>query len=277
MALRSMKKDLQEIRDRLRGIVRKEEVEAPMTFAATESLMEHQKEDISQNNKIIENGSSKDLAGSSNEKVPNKKSKKKKLISVIIFIAFLSVIFVDLYLYFSGKAARERNAEQQALIEKEEQAQSIEEGVSAEGDVPESEYVIDGSSIIKSRKENDAIRLSKLSDFANSLIQYSVENKIAFPVSENYAKLNEENNISSLMKKIGTRYKKGEDFLKDPSDPDFYFAYRSLDGETFEFTAQMEIAEDYDCEEEDMKKNNICVYRFVMDEITIDSVRNILK
>lgn len=276
MALHSMKKDLREIRDRLRGIIRKynDEEEGQKTFANTESLMnnsENSSESITAE-KAGPKLSDAPLEGNSGSKYSS--WKKYKFLPVILL--FVLIVLVLLYFYVIKGSFREEDSSA-VVNEPVVQEGIIEESKTVEEAVPESEYVVDNSLDIKAQRDNDAIRLSRLSDFSNTLIRYSMDTGVAFPVNENYVRLNEENSISAIMKKALLKYKKEDVSLIDPKDPDFYFAYRSLDGKTFEFTARMEIADDYTCEERDLKEKEICVYRFLMDESTISSVRNIIK
>jgi hypothetical protein len=200
---------------------------------------------------------------------------KAKLFGLLLLV--LLIVAGGSYFVYSSYMQKERDKEDALIEELARQNLEAEEKAAQEEVLPESEYFIDNTAEIQTQKANDALRLERVSNFANTLIQYSLETNTAIPVSETYSKLNETNAISDLMSKALARDKQEESILLDPKNPEFYFAYKSLDGKEFEFTSRMEAVADHDCAQEDFDRSGICVYRYVMDEEMIASVKNILK
>lgn len=203
------------------------------------------------------------------------KKSKAKLFGLLFLI--LLVLIGGSYFIYSSYMQKEKDEEAALINELERQKLEAEEEAAQEEIIPESEYVVDNTAEIQAQKANDALRLERVANFANTLIQYSLEMNTSFPVSATYTKLNEANAVSDLMRKALVRSKQEESLLLDPKNPEFYFAYRSLDGKEFEFTARMEIIADHDCAQEDFDKGGICIYKYIMDEEMIISVQNILK
>lgn len=207
----------------------------------------------------------------------DQRSQKSKAKFFGLLLLVLLIVAGGSYLIYSSYMQKEKDEETALVNELERQRLEAEEEVAQEEIIPESEYVVDNTAEIQAQKANDALRLERVANFANTLIQYSLETNTSFPVSATYIKLNEANTVSDLMRKALVRGKQEESLLLDPKNPDFYFAYRSLDGKEFEFTARMEVVADHDCAQEDFDKGGICVYRYVMSQEMITSVRNILK
>lgn len=206
-------------------------------------------------------------------------SVKKSRIKSMGLLLLMALIFILLaYFLYSSYVQKEKDQENALVNESAEQNPAVEqEALVPEEVLPQSEYIVDNSGEIQAQKFNDALRLERVSNFANALIEYCMETNTPIPISAKYVKLNEVNAISDLMRKALARDKQAEAILLDPKNPESYFAYRSLDGKEFEFTAKMEIIADHDCAEEDFKNSGICVYRYIVDEETVSSVQNILK
>ena len=77
------------------------------------------------------------------------------------------------------------------------------------------------------------------------------------PLSRTIAKLNEDNSVVHEVK----IYNDAE-IPVDPNDPEYYYGYQSLDGETFELTARLENIDDSDCDLEIKKNSGICIYKY---------------
>lgn len=210
--------------------------------------------------------------------IDNKIPKRSKIKTFGLLFLILLIFVAGVYFIYDGyiqKKEKDQDILSNELVN--QNAEVKDEATPEEELIPESEYVIDNTAEIQAQKTNDAVRLERVSGFANTLIQYSLETNTAFPVSAKYVKLSETNAVSDLLRKALVRSKQDESLLLDPKNPEFYFAYRSLDGKEFEFTARMEIVADHDCAQEDFDKSGVCVYRYIMNEEMIDSVRNILK
>ncbi|MFA6096077.1 MAG: hypothetical protein WC788_00440 [Candidatus Paceibacterota bacterium] len=86
-----------------------------------------------------------------------------------------------------------------------------------------------------------------------SLMAYSYREIYGnFPVSPVASKLNEENEVA-----LGLRSAGGEDLPRDPKDPEYYYAYKSSDGQNFELSARLEDLTDPLC---DQNVKSICLY-----------------
>ncbi len=93
---------------------------------------------------------------------------------------------------------------------------------------------------------NDARRVSDLTALANLAAVYYMDQKADLPLSKDYIRLDEENPVAAFLLDAIRRYGKNESLLRDPLAPDFYYAYRSLDGKNIEFSARLEdVGADY--------------------------------
>lgn len=101
-------------------------------------------------------------------------------------------------------------------------------------------------------QKRDAKRKEDLKKIFLMVYNYKYANG-SFPISSATTKLNQENGIVS-----GIRSANGEDLPLDPKDPEFYYGYMSLDGESFELSARLENLDDEGC---DQRIRSVCIYR----------------
>ena len=104
--------------------------------------------------------------------------------------------------------------------------------------------------------ERDSQRVSDL-----RLISVMIENykmKIgSYPLSHTIIKLSGDN---SVVRKI--KVYSNTEIPVDPKDPDYYYGYKSLDGESFELTARLENVDDPRCDLEIKESSGICIYKY---------------
>ena len=91
-------------------------------------------------------------------------------------------------------------------------------------------------------------------DIIRFMIFKYFEDHNQYPVSADMVKLNDKN--SSVYRNLVPQYRENG-LPMDPKDPDFYYSYKSTDGESFILTARLENLEDKDCK----FQNNICIYK----------------
>lgn len=122
--------------------------------------------------------------------------------------------------------------------------------------------------VSKIADSNDAIRISNLTTLANVAVLYYIKQGADLPISRSYIKLNESNPVTDFLRDALRRYGQSEDIMHDPRHPDFYYAYRSADGNSIEFTARLEDSgSSSQCKNED-----VCVYRKILAEEDIDNM-----
>lgn len=107
---------------------------------------------------------------------------------------------------------------------------------------------------------NDNLRVKNLTRIAELAVVYHLEQKADLPVSPSLAKLNESNPVSQYLEQALARYGLSSGILLDPRNPDFYYAYKSDDGRTIEFSARIENENGRYCE----YGKSPCIYRKVM-------------
>ncbi|MFA7170437.1 MAG: hypothetical protein WC180_00430 [Candidatus Paceibacterota bacterium] len=91
-----------------------------------------------------------------------------------------------------------------------------------------------------SQNVNDRLRVGNLINIAQLAVVYHLEQKADLPVSATYVKLNENNPVTEYLKDALIRYGNSTGILLDPKDPDFYYAYISVDGRSIELSARIE-------------------------------------
>lgn len=122
--------------------------------------------------------------------------------------------------------------------------------------------------ISKIADSNDAIRINNLTELANVAVLYHIEHGADLPISRSYIKLNENNPVTEFLRDALRRYNEPEKFMNDPRHPDFYYAYRSADGNSIEFTARLEDPES----SSQCKNEDVCIYRKILIEEDIDNM-----
>ena len=105
--------------------------------------------------------------------------------------------------------------------------------------------------------ERDAQRMSDILSISLMLNNYKIENG-EYPLSQISAKLNGGNFIVSKIRSANEKV----NLPLDPKHPTYYYGYKSLDGESFELTAQLENIDDPRCDAEIKKSSEICIYKF---------------
>ena len=80
----------------------------------------------------------------------------------------------------------------------------------------------------------------------------------SYPLSRATAKLSEDNSVVHEIK----IYNDAEIPI-DPNDPEYYYGYQSLDGETFELTARLENIDDSECDLKIKEDSGICIYKYL--------------
>jgi len=76
------------------------------------------------------------------------------------------------------------------------------------------------------------------------------------PLSHAITKLNGENSVVHEIKVYDNT-----EIPVDPKDPEYYYGYQSLDGESFELTARLENIDDLRCDLEIKENSGICIYK----------------
>lgn len=114
---------------------------------------------------------------------------------------------------------------------------------------------------------NDAVRVSNLTALANLAAVYSLDQKADLPISKDYIRLDQDNPVSSFLKDAIGKYGKESSLLLDPLAPDFYLAYRSLDGKNIEFSARMEDTGAAYCAEQ-----QVCLYHKALTEEDLGAI-----
>lgn len=104
---------------------------------------------------------------------------------------------------------------------------------------------------------NDELRVKNLARIAELAAVYHLEQKADLPVSPSLVKLSESNPVSDYLRQALARYGQAAEILLDPKDPDYYYAYRSADGRTIEFSARIENEDGKYC----AYGQNPCIYK----------------
>jgi hypothetical protein len=187
-------------------------------------------------------------------KKSGKKSKTIVVVAVVIFIALgASAVF-----YFQSK-------KQNGVPVNNNQPNNAPAGTGNNA-VP-----VNDASGAKVKNANDSIRLEKIDTIADAVAAYFLQDKVDLPISPIYTKLSEDNPVSQFVKDALKKSDKPEDTMLDPKNPDFYFAYKSVDGENIELTARMEDEASAACVK-DSANPDICVFSKVLSEDDINKM-----
>lgn len=119
---------------------------------------------------------------------------------------------------------------------------------------------------------NDKLRKENLPRFAKLLVDQTKKKEVALPTAPIYWKLNDENVVVTLLGEAMVEKGESERGLLDPRDPVYYYAYKSVDGKAFEFTAQLENLSDANCDQEFMNEQGKCIYRYQVDAATAEGL-----
>lgn len=87
---------------------------------------------------------------------------------------------------------------------------------------------------------NDKLRIDNMTTMANLAVVYHLEQKADLPVSATFVKLNENNPVSEFLQEVLLKYGEPAGLLFDPTNPAYYYGYRSVDGKNIEFSARIE-------------------------------------
>ncbi len=104
--------------------------------------------------------------------------------------------------------------------------------------------------------ERDLQRISDLEFISTMLEDYKTEAD-SYPLSNVISKLNENNSAVNEIKSANENI----NIPTDPKNPEYYYGYQSLDGESFELTARLENVDDSRCELEIKESSGICIYK----------------
>ncbi len=107
---------------------------------------------------------------------------------------------------------------------------------------------------------NDNLRVANLTRIAELAVVYHLEQKADLPISSSLVRLRESNPVSEYLNQALSRYGESAGILLDPKDPDYYYAYKSTDGRTIEFSARIENEDGRYCE----YGQNPCIYQKVI-------------
>lgn len=112
---------------------------------------------------------------------------------------------------------------------------------------------------------NDQLRKDRLPRLAALLMAQVKQKGVSLPTALIYWKLNDENDVVTLLREALNAKGENDHDLLDPRDPVYYFAYKSVDGKAFEMTAQLENLSDKDCDAEFLTLQKKCIYRYRVD------------
>jgi len=186
------------------------------------------------------------------------RSGSKKIIIVAIVLIVLGLLGYMAYVADIGGIASKSGDEE--IVEEADEPDVVEDEKETEEeneDMPSDMLVRD-----EMRKDN----LSIIFD----AIDNSYDEAVGFSSSDVYSKLNEEGEIYEKIKEFvilaGFNEEEAVELMKDPQDPDFYFAYKSLNLNSFELTARLENQEDADCDDAILESEGICIFRGVLEK-----------
>ena len=166
----------------------------------------------------------------------------KKIAVVIVAIIGLVMVFAAVVFYQKNK--KEDTPTPPVNVAIQQPVESEEDKLKAAQDV------------------NDKLRVESITTIAQVAAVYHLEQKADLPVSPTHIKLNEANPVSEFLQDALTRYGHLAGVLLDPKDPDYYYAYRSVDGKTIEVSARLENESGQYCKE----GASPCIYKKVISE-----------
>lgn len=118
---------------------------------------------------------------------------------------------------------------------------------------------------------DDSKRMESIDTISTAVAMYCFDQKADLPITSSYIKLNSDNPVSQFIKEALDKYNQPESSMLDPKDPDFYYAYKSTDGKTIEFTARMEDTSGALCDNS-ISTGGMCLFRKVL---TQDDLKNL--
>ncbi len=105
-------------------------------------------------------------------------------------------------------------------------------------------------------KSRDKQRVSDLYSISKMLKRYKTENGI-YPISRTAISLSKGSSVAGKIQSVVN----DKSIPIDPKDPEYYYSYKSVDGEGFELTARLENLDDHSCDFEIKRKSGICIYK----------------
>ena len=115
-----------------------------------------------------------------------------------------------------------------------------------------SEEEISSDSII----ERDIQRISDLG-IISAMLEYCKTKTGIYPLSHTTSKLNEDNHVVNAIRFANDNIS----IPVDSKDPEYYYGYKSLNGESFELTARLENVNGSNCDAEIKENGGICIYK----------------
>ncbi len=189
-------------------------------------------------------------------------------VKMLIILGFLSIIFFICFVTFgknylvmykkgieSGKIYNNFGSfERVELARKKENIinENINKVTKSEEEEEEEEEVEENKPELRTIEERDLKRKKDINAISILLYRYKFK-KGSIPISPKAVKLNENNQVVSEIKLVVD-----EKIPLDPKDPAKYYEYSSIDGQTYELTANLENKGDSDC---DPEIRDVCIYR----------------
>ncbi|MDD3190867.1 MAG: hypothetical protein PHI66_04240 [Candidatus Pacebacteria bacterium] len=189
------------------------------------------------------------------QKLEGGRSGSKKILIIVI-----ALIVLGLLGYIAYVAGIDRPGDKEIAQKAEE---TVDVGEKEITDENADEEVLDDM-IMRDEMRKDNLRI------IFDAIDSSYDETAGFPYSGVYAKLNGEGDVYEKIKEsvmlAGFNEDEAVELMRDPQDPDFYFAYKSLTPNRFELTTRLENQEDGDCDDEILENEGICIFRGVLEK-----------